>query len=118
MNKQAAIAGKSLRQERVRACSRASAVADIILPACIVNTTCNMFAIIKCFHVNKKKRISSDELYGLNLDTYHYWPFKPTSATAFDKRVYYGRIDGDFMLLNYIIFLSGKLFYLYHVLIV
>lgn len=72
-----------------------------------------MFAIIKCFHLQKKKRVTSDDLYNVNLDIYEYSPFKPASADDFKKRAYYGRIEGEYMILVYILFLSGKL-YSYH----
>ena len=60
---------------------------------------------------NLKRKVTCKDLYNLDLtreDDYKYWSFNPSNAQDFTKRQYYGEIQGDKMVLCYILFMSGK----------
>ena len=67
-----------------------------------------MYLISKCFATKTKKRLTSNEIYNLDLDVYEYWPFEPTHPKDFKKLTYYGVIEGRNMHLNFVLFMSGE----------
>ena len=70
-----------------------------------------MFAVIKCFATDRKRKVNTTELQNLNLeeeDAYQYWSFEPKDSTDFVEKKYYGIIAKQNMTLCFIMAMHGK----------